>query len=110
MVLLCTSMDPDFIRLEGFEWDKGNLDHIKKHNIRYEDCEEIFNNKPLLVRKDIGHSQVEKRFEVLGKTNAGKKIFLVYTMRKEKIRALSARDQSKKERSYYEQIEKNTKI
>ncbi|MDO8515088.1 MAG: BrnT family toxin [bacterium] len=93
-------MDLDFIKLEGFEWDKGNLDHIKKHNIKYEDCEEIFNNKPFLVRKDLGHSQHEERTEAIGKTNAGKKIFLVYTTRKGKIRVVSARNQSKKERIF----------
>ncbi len=98
-------MDLDFIRPEGFEWDKGNLDHIKKHKIRYEDCEEIFNNKPLLVKKDQRHSQMEERFEVLGKTNAGKKIFLVYATRRSKMRVVSARDQSKKERRFYEQHE-----
>lgn len=103
-------MDLGFIKFEGFEWDKGNLDHIKKHNVRYEDCEEIFSNKPFLIRKDPEHSKNEERVEAMGKTNAGKKIFLVYTTRKEKIRVVSARDQSKKERSYYEQIETNPKI
>lgn len=103
-------MDLGFVNLEGFEWNKGNLDHIEKHKIGYEDCEEIFNNKPFLVREDKKHSQLEDRFEVLGKTNAGKKIFLIYTTRKEKIRVISARGQSKKERRFYEQVETNTKI
>ncbi|MBI3558961.1 BrnT family toxin [Candidatus Gottesmanbacteria bacterium] len=103
-------MDEDFVKVEKYLWDRGNLEHIKKHKITSEECEEVFNNRPLLVRKDVGHSQKEERFEVLGQADAGQKVFLVYTVREEQIRVISARNQSRKERKFYEQIEKNPQI
>lgn len=110
MVLLCTDMDLNFEEIKGFEWDNGNLGHIKKHKVEYLECEEIFENKPLLMRKDTGHSEMETRFRIMGKTDAGRKIFLICTIRKGKIRAISARDQNKKERRDYEEIKENSQI
>lgn len=98
-------MDPDFSSLAGFDWNKGNQEHIKKHKVKQTECEEIFYSKPLIVSFDKAHSQIEERFEVLGKTNKKRKLFLVYTMRGGKIRVLSCRDQNKKERKTYDQKE-----
>ncbi len=39
-------MKIDFGTLEGLEWDKGNLGHIRKHNVDYRECEEVFVNIP----------------------------------------------------------------
>lgn len=100
----------DFSKLEGFDWDKGNLEHIKKHKVGYKECEEVFFNKPFLLSKDKAHSEMEKRFEVLGKTNNERLIFIVYTIRVSKIRIVSARDQNRKERRKYEETQENTQI
>ena len=91
-------MDFNFPKIEGFEWDEGNLGHIKNHNVNFRECEEIFVNKPLLINKDKAHSQIEVRFQVLGITNNRRGIFLAFTIRKNKIRVVSARDQNKSER------------
>lgn len=95
-------MSFDFFKIEGFEWDQGNLGHIKKHDVGYKECEEIFINIPLRVDKDLDHSKTEERFEALGKTNNRRLIFIVFTIRNNKIRVISARDQNKKERREYE--------
>lgn len=100
----------NFSKLEGFDWDKGNLEHIRKHNVEYKECEEIFFNTPFLANKDQAHSQVEERFEVLGKTNQERLLFIVYTIRDGKIRIVSVRDQNRKERRRYEEIKENTQI
>lgn len=92
-------MDIDFNELEGFAWDQANLEHIKKHDVDYVECEEVFGNKLLRINKDKKHSsEKEIRFQGLGKTNNGRKIFLVFTIRNQKIRVISARDQNQKER------------
>ena len=39
----------DLSKLEGFDWNKGNLEHIKNHNVSYRECEEAFLGKPLIV-------------------------------------------------------------
>lgn len=93
----------DFTKLEGFEWDKGNLEHIKSHSVNYKECEEVFLNKPILISQDKSHSDNEDRFQVLGLTNNRRLIFLVFMIRKNKIRIVSARDQNKKENKKIQQ-------
>ena len=91
-------MNLDFTKITEFEWDKGNLEHIKKHKVIYEECEQIFRNIPLFITEDDTHSQIEKRFRVYGKTHQDRVLCLIYIIRKHKIRVISARDQNKKER------------
>lgn len=97
------SSDFDLSNIEGFEWDKGNLEHIKKHNVHYRECEEAFFNKPLVVNEDETHSQTEERFRVYGKTNEERSLFMIFTIRNNKIRVISARDQSRKERKEFQE-------
>lgn len=86
----------------SFEWNKGNIDkNWEKHKIHFKEAEEIFLNRPLKIFKDIKHSQKEDRFVALGITDKNRKLYLVFTIRKKKIRVISARNQSKKERSLY---------
>ncbi|HTX91050.1 MAG TPA: BrnT family toxin [Anaerolineales bacterium] len=91
-------------RLSGFEWDQGNREkNWEKHRVASGECEEVFFNLPLLLKDDSGHSQSEPRFLVLGQTNAGQHLFIAFTVRKEKIRVISARDMNQKEKNSYEQ-------
>lgn len=94
--------DFDFSKIEGFEWDEGNLRHINKHNVNYRECEEAFLNKPLIINKDETHSQAEERFRVYGQANKKGLIFIIFTIRNNKIRVISARNQSKKERKEFQ--------
>lgn len=93
--------DLDLSKLEGFEWDKGNLEHIKKHNVNYKECEEAFFNKPLIITEDETHSQKEERFRVYGQTNKSRLLMMIFTIRKDKIRVISARNQNKTERKQF---------
>lgn len=94
---------PDFSKVEGFDWDAGNQQKSwAKHRVDYRECEEVFFNKPLLIHEDKSHSSHEVRYYVLGASNAGRRIFLVFTVRGKKLRVISARDQSRKEKSEYE--------
>lgn len=90
-----------------FEWDKGNLDkNWHKHKVDAKEAEQVFTNKPLQILKDIKHSQDEDRFVAMGITNQGRKLYLVFTLRDTSLRVISARNQSKKERNYYEEKSK----
>ena len=96
----------------GFDWDKGNIKkNWERHRVTHIECEEIFFNRPFMVKEDEPHSGVEDRYYVLGNTDNGRYLFVVFTIRHNKIRIISARDMNKKERRLYnEQIEKGTKI
>jgi uncharacterized DUF497 family protein len=94
----------DFSSVTGFEWDDGNRDkNWDKHQVSNGECEEVFFNLPLLLKPDPIHSQAEDRYYVLGQTNAGRRLFISFTIRGENIRVISAREMSKRERNYYEQ-------
>ncbi len=96
--------DLDFSKLNGFDWDNGNTGHIKKHNVDTRECEEVFLNKPFILNNDETHSQIEKRFRVYGQTDQNRRLMLIFTIRKGKIRVISARDQNKKECKEFQEI------
>lgn len=102
--------DPEVSR--EFEWDKGNLDKsYQKHAITPRESEEIFLDENLRVVPDIKHQEKEPRFAALGKTLEAKVLSVIFTMRGEKIRVISARPANRKERSIYEEkVKKNPKI
>ncbi len=86
-----------------FEWDTGNSDkNLKEHQVSDEETEEVFSDSRKVQKSDPLHSAKEKRFVLLGKTKKGRLLFIVYTIRKTKIRVISARDANQKERPLYE--------
>ena len=96
-------MKETFNGLVGFEWDAGNRDkNLTKHNVSTGEAEQMFFNEPLIIIDDAKHSQSEERFAAFGVADTGRKLVVVYTIRGDKIRVISARDMHKKEREFYE--------
>jgi len=54
-------------------------------------------------RTDAGHSGQEPRYAALGKTEDGRRLTVIFTVRGNLIRVISARDMSRRERRIYEQ-------
>lgn len=94
---------------QGFDWDQGNRDKNRvKHNVFDGECEEIFFNAPLLMIDDTRHSDEELRIAAFGITNAGRMLTVVFTMRQQLVRVISARDMNKKERRFLNDHEEDT--
>ncbi len=90
-----------------FEWDKGNIDkNSKKHGIENEEAESIFFDDKSLLIEDLKHSETEHRFQTLGKSIFTKLLTVFFTIRRNKIRIISARKMNKKEKDLYEQENK----
>ncbi len=86
----------------GFEWDDGNITkNWDKHHVSCGECEQIFFNKPLIMRKDKRHSILENRYYGLGRTSAERLLFVVFTVKADKIRIISARDMTDREIERY---------
>lgn len=86
-----------------FDWDNGNsFKNTIKHNVTIQESEEVFANQPFVVAEDQKHSDLERRFQALGKTNENRKLFISFTIRNNKIRVISIRDMNKKELKIYE--------
>jgi len=93
----------DLSKILGFEWDKWNIDKsYKKHGITPNETEEIFLDIDVKIEKDIKHQQQEKRFIGIGKTTEDKILFIIFTIRSDKIRIISGRMANKKEREVYQ--------
>jgi uncharacterized DUF497 family protein len=91
-----------------FEWNKGNdKKNYLKHGVANSECEEVFFDNNKIILKDKLHSIDEDRYIIFGKTKQKRILFIVFTLRKEKIRVISARDINKKEIKLYEKAVKN---
>lgn len=98
-------------KFKEFEWDNGNINKsFQKHGITPNKAEEIFLDENIGVIKDLKHSQKEERFIAVGKSKKNLILFVIFTLRVDKIRIISARVANKKERSRYEKSKKNTAL
>ena len=88
---------------EGFDWDDGNRDkNWHGHEVKSTECEMVFFNQPLVILSDEKHSGLESRYFAFGKTDVDRLLLIVFCLRKNRIRVISARDMNKKERKFYE--------
>jgi uncharacterized protein len=95
----------------GFEWDQHNSEKINtKHAVTSVECEQVFFNIPVITGDDVKHSKTENRFYVLGQTDSGRLLFMVFTVRNDKLRVISARDMNRKERRIYQTHEEDTPV
>jgi len=91
------------MRCTGFQWDDGNLPKIwNRHAVSAAECEQAFFNAPLIVAPDEEHSTKEPRFCMLGHTDKGRRLFVVFTIRGGLVRVVSARNMNRRERRLYE--------
>ena len=98
-------MRQELKQCEGFEWDEENADkNWLLHQVSHTECEQAFFNEPLVVANDEKHSHSEKRYFLLGQTDLGRLLFIVFTLRKNLVRVISARDMHKKEREIYHDL------
>lgn len=98
----------DWRKIEGFEWDAGNeRKSVDKHGVSQAEAEQMFFNEPLFVLADDKHSNDELRLHALGRTDSGRLLQVSFTLREgdTRIRVISARAMSRKEREFYEQAE-----
>lgn len=87
-----------------FEWNEGNINkNWTKHHVTTEEAEQAFYDEYKVTSLDILHSQAEHRYILIGKTKVDRLLYIVYTIRGEKIRVISARDTSRKEEKLYEE-------
>jgi hypothetical protein len=99
-------MKDEFDQFTGFQWDEGNTNkNLYKHNVENWECEQMYFNEPLIILDDLKHSYAEKRWAAFGKTDAGRRLTVIFTKRDSLIRVISARDMKRKERMFYEKNE-----
>ena len=86
----------------AFEWDVGkNAANLAKHGVEFADASRIFEG-PVLERLDDREDYGETRIAAVGVVE-GRELFVVYTMRGETRRIISARKANRHERQAYHQ-------
>jgi uncharacterized DUF497 family protein len=90
-----------------FAWDanKAGL-NLSKHGVPFDEAATVFGDDQGLEWEDLQHSDKEARLKRLGRSNMGRILLVVYTVKrsidgKETIRIISARQASRKERKAY---------
>ncbi len=83
-----------------FDWDAGNKDkNFIKHHVTNEECEEVFfDPHKRILNQALYEGDKETRYILVGFTRQKRALFVVFAIRKDKIRVISARDLNKKER------------
>ncbi len=87
-----------------FEWDEEKAEvNRRKHGIGFDEATTVFGDPRSLTIHDPDHSPAEDRYVDLGVSLRGRVLVVVYTDREERIRIISAREASGRERRQYEQ-------
>ena len=93
------------MQVDGFGWDRGNRDKCQKHGVSIEEIESLFFGDAR-GGPDARNSRQEQRFRAVGRTDKGRALFVVFTMRRRGdgllIRPISARYMHRKEIEAYE--------
>lgn len=85
-----------------FEWDEiKDRANVAKHGIDFETARRIFDG-PVLTRPDRRRDYGEERYIGIGRVEAAM-IVVAYTVRDRRLRLISARPASRKERQAYDE-------
>jgi hypothetical protein len=84
-----------------FDWDKGNVGHISAHGITPAEIEQVFKNGVFPVTEEIDDQSGELRETVIGETDAGRVLVVVWTERKRKVRTVTSFPANRKARRIY---------
>ena len=82
-----------------FDWDQRNTGHIRRHGVAPSEAEQVLVNDPLVLQ--FQQRGREERCLVLGQTNAGRLLAVVYTERDSKIRVVTAYPMPKRLEAIY---------
>jgi uncharacterized DUF497 family protein len=86
-----------------FEWEpEKEQSNIQKHGVDFTEAATVFGDPLELTISDPDHSIGEYRFLSMGHSSRNRILVVSYTEREDRIRIISARTASPKERRQYE--------
>ena len=87
-----------------FEWDADKAQsNERKHGVTFEEASTVFADPLASTIHDPDHSEDEDRYLSLGLSSKNRVLVVSFTDRDEKIRIISARVASRRERKQYEE-------
>ena len=87
-----------------FEWDEVKArENLKRHKVSFDEGKTIFNDPFLFTYPDIDSSEAEERYINIGLSVKNRVLVLIHTERQSKIRIISCRKATARERRHYEE-------
>ena len=87
-----------------FEWDpRKAATNRTKHGVSFEEASSVFGDPLGLIVDDPRHSRGEKRHVLLGSSERHRLLAVMFTVREDVIRVISARKVTRRERNNYEE-------
>jgi uncharacterized protein len=104
-IYICLPYATVDLRVGGFDWDHGNRTKRQQHDVAIAEIEALFQHGPRIA-PDLKHSADEDRLIAVGRTSAGRPLFVAFTIRTKNsrrlIRPVTARYMHAKEIDAYE--------
>jgi uncharacterized protein len=87
----------------AFEWDESKAAvNRRKHGVTFEEASTVFADPLSVTIYDPVHSDDEDRFIILGESQRRRLLVVVFTDRGDRIRIITARVATRRERKDYE--------
>lgn len=86
-----------------FEWDLRKAEkNFLKHGVSFDEASTVFGDPLAATVDDLEHSQSENRYITIGNSIKNRLLVVIHTDRGDRIRIISARQASARERKQYE--------
>jgi uncharacterized DUF497 family protein len=82
------------------DWDEANSDHVAEHGIEPEEVEKALKD-PKSIGAAANNTAGERRWAVLGATEAGRVFLVVFARRGALVRLITARDANRAQKRRY---------
>jgi len=87
-----------------FEWDAAKAElNLGNHGVSFEEAVTVFGDPLSITIDDPDHSGEEQRYIDMGRSSRGRFLVVVYTQRRNRIRIISCRKATRRERKVYEE-------
>jgi len=87
-----------------YEWDTEKAaSNLRKHRVSFAEAASVFLDRPAFTFSDPDHSGEEDREVTIGLSSKERVLFVSHCERGDRIRVISARKATAKERAQYEQ-------
>ena len=87
-----------------FEWDPAKAaSNLQKHGVSFEEAASVFSDPLASTVIDPDHSLIEERLVIFGTSDRGRVLAVMHTEREPRVRIISAREATRRERDAYEE-------
>jgi uncharacterized DUF497 family protein len=84
---------------KGFDWDFHNVSHVARHGVKPAEVEEAVERPHAIIpAEDV---RGERRWKLFGRSAAGRYLVVVFTIRRDMLRAVTTHTMNQRERRIY---------